>query len=160
MMNNLEIERKYLVTGDFKSQAKSHTSICQGYLVADAKRTVRIRLRGTKGYITIKGESSADGLQRFEWEKEIDADEARQLLKLCMPGSLEKVRWLVEFDGHTFEVDEFEGENKGLIMAEVELNNTNEKVNLPNWIGKEVTGDKRFYNSYLSQNPYKNWKDK
>ncbi len=159
-MNNIEIERKFLVIGDFKSQATSHTTICQGYLVADAKRTVRIRLRDTKGYITIKGESSADGLQRFEWEKEIEANEAKQLFKLCLPGSLEKVRWIVEFDGHTFEVDEFGGENEGLIMAEVELNSANEKVNLPSWIGKEVTGDKRYYNSYLSQNPYKNWKDK
>lgn len=153
-----EIERKFKVAGEFKSLAKSSSHICQGYLCADGVRTVRVRLRDDKGYLTIKGKSDAAGLSRFEWEKEISADDARELLKLCHPGAIDKTRYLVDYHGHTFEVDEFYGDNEGLLMAEVELKSQDEPFERPSWLGEEVTGDRRYYNAALTRNPYKNWK--
>jgi CYTH domain-containing protein len=117
-----------------------------------------VRLKGDKGFLTIKGPSRDGGLSRFEWEKEIGADEARELLALCEPGLIDKTRWLVKAGTHTFEVDEFHGDNEGLIMAEVELSAPDEPYEKPEWLGQEVTGDRRYYNSYLSKNPYKIWK--
>lgn len=159
---SLEIERKFLVTGDFKTEAASHTRIVQGYICSERGRTVRVRLRSDenegKGYLTIKGPSTDNGLTRYEFEKQISIDEALSLLKLCEPGTIDKVRWLVPMpDGHTFEVDEFHGENEGLIMAEVELGAADEPFQRPTWLGEEVTGDRRYYNSQLRKNPFTKW---
>ena len=157
-MEYTEIERKFLVRGEFKHLASSKYRICQGYLSADPERTVRVRIKGDKGYLTIKGASTADGLSRFEWEKEIAVNEAEMLLKLCLPTAIKKTRYIVPLDNLKIEVDEFEGENAGLTLAEIELDNANQQVNLPDWLGMEVTGDERYYNSYLSQNPFGKWK--
>jgi CYTH domain-containing protein len=155
----LEIERKFLVKNDaFKTEAFQSYSIQQGYLNSHPERTTRIRLINDSAFITVKGKSSEDGLTRFEWEKEIDAKEAKALLDLCEPGKIEKTRFLVKSGLHTFEVDEFYGDNLGLTIAEVELNNETEKVLLPDWLGQEVTGDKKYYNSALTNQPYKLWK--
>ncbi|MBQ2172736.1 MAG: CYTH domain-containing protein [Bacteroidales bacterium] len=153
-----EIERKFLVKGGFKEAAFDALRITQGYLSTAPGRSVRVRLKGDKGFLTIKGPSRDGGLSRFEWEKEIGADEARELLALCEPGLIDKTRWLVKAGIHTFEVDEFHGDNEGLIMAEVELSAPDEPYEKPDWLGQEVTGDRRYYNSYLSKNPYKIWK--
>jgi len=153
-----EIERKFLVKGGFKEAAFDALRITQGYLSTAPGRSVRVRLKGDKGFLTIKGPSRDGGLSRFEWEKEIGADEARELLALCEPGLIDKTRWLVKAGIHTFEVDEFHGDNEGLIMAEVELCAPDEPYEKPDWLGQEVTGDRRYYNSYLSKNPYKIWK--
>ena len=154
---SLEIERKFLVTGDFKQEAFSALRITQGYLSSVPERTVRVRIKGDKGYITIKGQSSASGLSRFEWEKEIPLADAESLLKLAEPGVIDKTRYLVrDADGiHTWEVDEFHGANEGLIMAEIELRGEDDSFGRPAWLGEEVTSDPRYYNSYLSQHPYK-----
>jgi adenylate cyclase len=154
----IEIERKFLIVSEaFKRDALRQNHIAQGYLNTHAERTVRVRIKGEKGYLTIKGESSATGLSRFEWEKEISVEEAKQLLLLCEKGVIEKIRYEIHVGEHLFEVDEFLGENKGLIIAEVELQSETEQFEKPNWIGKEVTQDHRYYNSYLSQNPFSSW---
>ena len=160
-MNNLEIERKFLVTGPFKDKAYDATRIQQGYIASGRGRTVRVRVRGEKGYLTIKGPSDRAGLARFEWEKEITVGDANELMRICEPGMIDKTRYLVKSpDGrHVWEVDEFYGENEGLVMAEIELDDENESFLKPDFIGREVTGDRRFYNSHLRQNPYKLWKD-
>ena len=157
----LEIERKFLVTGDFKHLAVNATRISQGYIASGNGRTVRVRIRGDKGYLTIKGPSDKAGLARFEWEKEIPLQDARDLMGICEPGIIEKTRYLVPSpDGHhTFEVDEFYGDNEGLIMAEVELADENEPYETLPFIGREVTGDRRFYNSHMRRNPFCLWKD-
>ena len=154
-----EIERKFLVVGDFKSQATSSTRIAQGYIASGNGRTVRVRIRGDKGYLTIKGPSNKAGLVRFEWEKEISLSEAEALMTICEPGIIQKTRWLVPSpDGrHTWEVDEFWGDNEGLIMAEIELESEDAPFEKPDFIGKEVTGDRRYYNSHMRRNPYKLW---
>ena len=154
----IEIERKFLIVSEaFKRDALRQNHIAQGYLNTHAERTVRVRIKGEKGYLTIKGESSATGLSRFEWEKEISVEEAKQLLLLCEKGVIEKIRYEIHIGEHLFEVDEFLGENKGLVIAEVELQSETEQFEKPNWIGKEVTQDHRYYNSYLSQNPFSSW---
>ena len=154
----IEIERKYLVTSlDFKKESYAQNEIAQGYLNSNPERTVRIRIKGEKSYITIKGIANETGISRMEWEKEIPTDEAKSLLKLCEKGIIEKTRYEVKSSNHIIEIDVFHGDNDGLIMAEVELKDENETIKKPNWLGKEVTGDKRYYNSYLSLNPYKNW---
>ncbi|MCF4100547.1 CYTH domain-containing protein [Gillisia sp. M10.2A] len=156
----IEIERKFLVQSDaFKKEAFQNTRILQGYLNTDKDRSVRIRINGDKAYLTIKGSSSQSGMSRFEWEKEIAVDEAEQLLLLCEPGKIEKVRYLVKAGKFTFEIDEFIGENEGLMLAEIELTSEEDSFEKPEWLGKEVTGDVRYYNSQLSSNPYKNWKE-
>jgi CYTH domain-containing protein len=157
----LEIERKFLVVGEFKSQATSSTRIAQGYIASGNGRTVRVRIRGDKGYLTIKGPSNCAGLARFEWEKEIPLSEAEALMSICEPGIIRKTRWLVpSTDGrHTWEVDVFEGDNEGLIMAEIELDSEDETFEKPDFIGKEVTGDRRFYNSHMRRYPFCLWKD-
>ena len=154
-----EIERKFLVTSNqFKEEAYQTFSIKQGYLNSHPERATRVRIKENKAFITVKGKSSANGLTRFEWEKQIEVNDAKELLKLCEPGKIEKNRFLIKSENHTFEVDEFYGENEGLTIAEVELENENEEVIFPDWLGKEVTGDKKYYNSALINNPYKNWK--
>lgn len=153
-----EIERKFLVVGDFKASAFKQTRITQGYLSSVPERTVRVRVKGEKGFITIKGIGSESGASRFEWEKEIPVSEVQELLKLCEPGVIDKTRYLVKAGEHTFEVDEFYGDNEGLTVAEVELASENETFDKPAWLGEEVTGDVKYYNSMLMKNPYKNWK--
>lgn len=154
----LEIERKFLVEGDFKSAAYSHSRIRQGYICSGGGRTVRVRIRDDKGYLTIKGPSDADGISRYEFETEVSLRDALDLMKLCEPGIVDKTRYLVKSGRHVFEVDEFYGDNEGLIMAEVELADENEPFEKPPFIGKEVTGDRRYYNSHLRHYPYKLWK--
>ena len=153
-----EIERKFLVKGDFKSEVFKSTRITQGYLSSVPERTVRVRVKGDKGFITIKGIGNESGASRFEWEKEIPVDEVRELLKICEPGVIDKTRYLVKNGDFTFEVDEFYGDNDGLTVAEIELPYEQAQFNRPAWLGEEVTGDVRFYNSMLMKNPYKNWK--
>lgn len=154
-----EIERKFLVEGEYKSQAYSHSRIVQGYISSARGRTVRVRIRDGQGFLTIKGASNASGTSRYEWEKEIPLDEAEELMKLCEPGVIDKTRYLVRSGNHVFEVDEFYGENEGLVVAEVELASEDETFEKPDFIGKEVTGDIRYYNSQLMRHPYNTWGD-
>lgn len=148
----MEIERKFLVKGDFKPFATSCISISQGYLSTEPERTVRVRTWNKKGFITIKGKSNESGMSRFEWEKEIDLEEAQQLLQLCLPVIIEKKRYLIpEKSGLVFEVDEFFGAHNGLVMAEIELPQEDALFIKPEWLGEEVTGDVHYYNSYLSK---------
>lgn len=154
----IEIERKYLVkSDDFKSVFSKKSEIAQGYLSSVTERTVRVRIKGEKGFLTIKGIGNETGISRFEWEKEIAVDEAKQLLKLCEKGVIEKTRYEVNYQNHIIEIDVFHGENEGLILAEIELKDENETIEKPDWLGEEVTNDKRYYNSYISQNCFKNW---
>ncbi|MBW4359076.1 CYTH domain-containing protein [Flavobacterium taihuense] len=154
----LEIERKFLVTSDaFKQESFTQNRIKQGYLSSVPERTVRVRIKGNKGYLTIKGVSNESGMSRFEWEKEIPVAEAEKLLLLCETGVIDKTRFEVKTGNHIVEIDEFYGENEGLIMAEIELQSETESFEKPIWLGAEVTNDQRYYNAYLSKNPYKNW---
>ncbi len=154
----LEIERKFLVkSDDFKEQAFAKNNIAQGYLSSIAERTVRVRIKGDKAFLTIKGIGHQGGMSRFEWENQIPLDEAAELLKLCEKGKIEKTRYEIKFGNHVYEVDEFYGENEGLIMAEIELQSEDESFEKPDWLGEEVTNDERYYNAYLSKNPFKNW---
>ena len=147
----IEIERKFLVKAyDYRKEAHRKTKIIQGYLTKDPKRTVRVRIREDQGFLTIKGMSSENGLSRFEWEKEIPLDEAQELITLCLPTVIEKTRYEVTYKGVLFEIDEFEGAHNGLVLVEVELNSTKDIFEIPKWVDKEVTGDKKYYNSYLS----------
>ena len=152
----LEIEKKFLVRGPFKADAFQAVRITQGYLSSAPERTVRVRVKGDKGFLTIKGKGNASGAARFEWEKEIPVEEAKALLELAEPGVIDKTRYLVKnTDGkHIWEVDEFHGANEGLIVAEIELDDENEPFDKPAWLGEEVTGDPRYYNSMLSRHPY------
>ncbi len=159
-MSGLEIERKFLVRkgDDFKSKALSSSRIKQGYIPCDGA-TVRIRIRDDKGYLTIKGRSVNGGMTRYEFEKEIDLDEAEQLMQLCRGGVIDKRRYLVPSGSHVFEVDEFYGDNEGLLLAEVELKSEDETYEKPDFIGQEVTGDRRYYNSHLLSRPFSLWRD-
>ena len=152
-----EIERKYLVTGDYKPFIKKSTRITQGYLSTVPERTVRVRIKGDKGFITIKGRGNESEATRYEWEKEISVEEVRDLLKICEPGVIDKTRYLVDFSGKTFEVDEFYGENEGLLLAEIELQSEDEVFEKPEWLGEEVTRDYRYYNSMLMKTPFTSW---
>jgi adenylate cyclase len=152
-----EIERKFLVNEGYKKFAFTKTRITQGYISSVPERIVRIRINGEKGFITIKGVSNVSGMSRYEWEKEIPVNDARELLTLCEPGIIDKTRYLVQAGKFTFEVDEFYGENEGLVVAEIELSFEEELFDKPEWLGKEVTGDKRYYNSKLAKNPFCNW---
>ncbi|MBU3820498.1 CYTH domain-containing protein [Flavobacteriaceae bacterium XHP0103] len=155
----IEIERKFLVTSNaFKQEANRKYRITQGFLNTDKERTVRVRVKGDKGVLTIKGLSENRGLSRFEWEKDITVTDAENLLKICEKGVIDKIRYEVMVGNHIFEVDEFFGDNKGLVIAEIELDNENEFFEKPIWLGKEVTGDVRYYNSQLSKQPFKTWK--
>lgn len=154
-----EIERKFLVKDmSYKEMAFSSSRIIQGYICSERGRTVRVRIRNEKGFLTIKGASTDDGLSRYEWEHEIPLNEAQELMKLCQPGMIDKTRYLVRFGKHTFEVDEFYGDNDGLVVAEVELNAIDEDYEIPPFLGEEVTGQVRYYNSFLMKCPFKTWK--
>ncbi|MGO4817334.1 CYTH domain-containing protein [Flavobacterium sp. W22_SRS_FP1] len=154
----IEIERKFLVKNhSFKTTAFSQNRIAQGYLSSVAERTVRVRIKGDKGYLTIKGITNKTGMSRFEWEKEIPIDEAKSLLLLCEKGTIDKTRYEVKVGQHIYEVDEFYGDNEGLIIAEIELQSEGEDYEKPSWLGQEVTNDKRYYNSTLSASPYTSW---
>jgi CYTH domain-containing protein len=154
----IEIERKFLVTSDaFKTESFKQTRIIQGFLNTDPERTVRVRLKGEQGFLTVKGKSTDDGLKRFEWEKDISKTDAEALLNLCEEGVIDKIRYEVKKGKHVFEIDEFFGNNSGLIIAEVELDHENDSFKMPHWLGKEVTGNIKYYNSQLSQTPYKTW---
>jgi len=152
-----EIERKYLVKGDYKQEVFKAVHIVQGYLCFVPERTVRIRIKEKKGYITIKGACNESGVSRFEWEKEIPVKEAEELMALCEPGVIDKIRYMVKAGKYIFEVDEFYGENEGLVLAEIELPDEQAVFEPPSWLGKEVTGDIRYYNSMLVKNPFKEW---
>lgn len=154
----IEIERKFLVTSEkFITEAYAKNQIAQGYLNSNPERTVRIRIKGESGFLTIKGKNNETGTTRFEWETEIALAEAKPLLSLCEKGVIQKTRFEVKVGKHIFEVDIFQGDNEGLIVAEIELSSEDEAFEKPDWLGIEVTNDVRYYNSYLSQNPYKNW---
>jgi adenylate cyclase len=153
----LEIERKFLVKADFKQFAHKSYRIAQAYLSSVPERTVRVRIKEEKAFLTIKGKGNESGTTRFEWEKEIDINEAEQLLKICESGLIDKTRYIIEVGEHSFEVDEFHGENRGLVLAEIELQSEDESYEKPSWLGEEVTGDKRFYNSYLVKHPFIKW---
>ncbi len=155
----IETERKFLVLSDaYKQEAQTHKRITQGYLSSHPERTVRVRIKGDAGYLTIKGKSNDSGTSRMEWEKEIPLADAEQLLAICENGAIDKVRYEIKSGEHTFEVDEFFGENAGLVIAEIELDDENEAFEKPHWLGEEVTGDERYYNAYLSNKPYSSWK--
>jgi len=154
----IEIERKFLVLNNsYITEAFKQTRITQGFLNTNPERTVRVRVKGDTGFITVKGKSNQSGTSRFEWEKEIDLTEAKQLIDLCETGVIDKTRYEVKLGQHIFEVDEFYGDNEGLTVAEVELSHENEVFEKPNWLGEEVTGDIKYYNSQLSKNPFKDW---
>lgn len=155
-----EIERKFLVRGEaYKQEAWKSVRMVQGYICSAPGRTVRVRIKGDKGYLTIKGPASPGGISRFEWEKEIALDEAEALFRLCEPGAVVKTRHLVRAGELMFEVDEFEGENEGLVMAEIELPAEDAPFVRPDWLGEEVTGDARYYNSMLSKHPFRTWRE-
>lgn len=154
----LEIERKFLITSEeFRDQAFKSSHIIQGYLPTQPGTTVRVRTKGEKAFLTIKGKSMNGGLSRYEWEKEIPVVEAKELLLLCGDEYIDKIRHEVRIGEHIYEVDEFFGANQGLLLAEVELRSENEAFEKPDWLGKEVTGDPRYYNSRLLRNPYTKW---
>ncbi|CAN5280559.1 CYTH domain-containing protein [soil metagenome] len=154
----IEIERKFLVkSADFRKDVARSSRIIQGFLNTDPSRTVRIRINGDTAFITIKGKTNQSGLSRYEWEKEIGVEEAEELLALCLPGKIDKMRHLVFLENHTIEVDEFLGLNQGLIIAEIELKNEKENYPRPAWLGKEVTGEPKYYNSQLSERPFNSW---
>lgn len=155
----IEIERKFLVTSDtFKRYAFKRIKIVQGFLNTHPDRTVRVRLKGEEGFLTVKGKSSSDGTSRFEWEHQITKDDAQALLELCEDGIIAKTRHEIKLDNHIFEVDEFLGNNEGLVVAEIELKSASEHFQKPDWLGEEVTGDIKYYNSQLSKQPYNTWK--
>ncbi|GAA4034892.1 CYTH domain-containing protein [Flavobacterium cheonhonense] len=154
----IEIERKFLVlSNDFINESFSQKRIVQGYLSSNPERTVRVRIKGDKGYLTIKGKSSANGTTRLEWEREISVMDAETLLTICESGIIDKVRYEVKVGHHVYEVDIFSGENDGLVMAEIELESETETFEKPKWLGEEVTNDERYYNAYLSKNPFTRW---
>lgn len=157
-MANQEIERKFLVKGNFKKFVSKETKIVQGFLSTVPERTVRIRIKGDQGFLTVKGIGNKSGASRYEFEKEISLVDAKDLMEICEPGVIDKTRFLVPVsDDLVFEVDEFYGENEGLTVAEIELPTEETTFEKPEWLGEEVTGDVRFYNSMLMKNPYKNW---
>ncbi|MGM9762898.1 MAG: CYTH domain-containing protein [Candidatus Cryptobacteroides sp.] len=154
-----EIERKFLVRGDFRKDVSESHHIMQGYLCSDPRRTVRVRVLDNQGFITIKGRPQSPGhFAKYEWEKEIPVAEARELMRLCDDGIIDKIRHIVPFEGHIYEVDEFHGSNEGLFMAEIELKSEDEDFAKPVWLGDEVTFDSRYYNSYLRKHPYLSWR--
>lgn len=154
----VEIERKFLVlSNDFVHEAFSQKRIVQAYLNSNPDRTVRVRIKGDKGFITIKGKSNASGTTRLEWEREISLEDAERLLFICESGTIDKIRYEIKVGKHVYEVDIFSGANEGLVMAEIELASEEEVFDKPTWLGEEVTNDERYYNAYLSKKPYTSW---
>ena len=161
MSKNKEIERKFLVKGNFKQHATNSFKIVQGFLSSVPERTVRVRIKENKGFLTIKGIGNKTGISRYEFEKEISINDAKDLLEICEKGVIDKTRYIIPTNNNLFfEIDEFHGDNKGLIITEIELPTENTSFEKPNWLGKEVTGIVKYYNSAISKNPYKNWNDK
>lgn len=157
-MEHLEIERKFLVTSnDYKNGYSSKKRMAQGFLNTHPERTVRIRISDSEALLTIKGESNISGTTRFEWETEIPLQEAKNLINLCEPSIIEKIRYNVPVGNHIYEIDEFLGENKGLVIAELELQHEDELFKRPPWLGREVTGEIKYYNSQLAKNPFTTW---
>ncbi len=154
---NFEIERKFLVCGDFRPEILTSTSITQGYLSIDPARTVRVRILSNRGFLTIKGPADASGCRRYEWEHEIAVEQAHELMALSLPGKIEKIRHEVRYSGNRFEVDEFFGSNQGLVIAEVELAHIDQAFDRPSWLGTEVTGEPKYYNSALVKRPFSSW---
>jgi len=154
-----EIERKFLLKGDFLREVYESHHIIQGYLNSSKDRTVRVRISDNRASITVKGPSADNGLSHSEWEKEIAIEDAKDLMALAEPTPIEKTRHLIRTAGksHPWEIDVFEGANAGLVLAEIELDSVDETVVLPDWIGEEVTGDIRYYNAYLSNHPFTTW---
>ncbi len=154
----IEIERKFLVKNEqFKLAAHKKVRIIQGYLSSVPERTVRVRTKGEKAFLTIKGIGSESGASRYEWEQEITVDDAKALLLICESGVIDKTRYLVAQGEHTYEVDEFRGDNLGLIVAEIELKSENEIFTKPAWLAEEVTGDVKYYNAMLMKQPFTQW---
>ena len=154
----VEIERKFLVKSDqYKSESFKVQRIIQGYLSSVPERNVRVRLIGDQGFLTVKGIGNESGVSRFEWEVKISQKEAEQLLQICEPGKIDKRRYLINSNNYIIEVDEFLGDNEGLGIAEIELNSEEETFEKPKWLGEEVTGQIRYYNSELMKNPFKTW---
>lgn len=149
-----EIERKFLVTGSEWKQAEP-THYCQGYLNRDIDRTVRVRVAGETGFLTIKGLTT--GASRPEFEYSIPLEDAKALLLLCDGPLIEKYRRVVPHAGMNWEVDEFLGENEGLVVAEIELKSEDQEFHLPTWVGREVTAERRYYNASLSERPFRSW---
>lgn len=154
---NYEIERKFLVVGDYKSHAFNHYRLVQGYLSSVLERVVRIRIQGDTAYLTIKSTVSDSEFTRYEWEREISLEDAEEMLKFCEKEIIEKTRYLIKVGAHLFEVDEFYGNNQGLVVAEVELASEDEVFEKPDWLGQEVTSENRYYNSMLVKHPYSEW---
>lgn len=153
----LEIERKFLVTGSFDHEVTQRLTIVQGYLSTVPERTVRVRIRGEEGFLTIKGIGNESGAARYEWERAIPLQEAGELLRLCEPGVIRKTRCLVAAGLHTYEIDIFHDENEGLVIAEIELGSEDESFSKPAWLGPEITGDLRYYNASLMKMPFIKW---
>lgn len=154
----IEIERKFLVRSDaYKSEAFRQSEIWQGYIASGNGRTVRVRIKNDKGFLTIKGPGDAGGISRYEWEHEIPLHEARELMQLCEPGIIHKTRYEVQAGELVFEIDEFYGDNQGLVIAEIELPAVDSPFSIPQWLGAEVTGNRKYYNAQLRKNPYKSW---
>ena len=153
-----EIERKFLVKGEFKQFALSSTYIVQGYIYFDKEKSVRVRIRGDKGFITVKSSVGDSKVTRNEWEYEVPASEANEMLRLCGKNVIEKTRYIVNVKNLTVEVDEFYGENEGLLLAEIELINESQQFEKPDFLGQEVTGQPRYYNAQLCVNPYSKWR--
>jgi CYTH domain-containing protein len=154
-----EIERKFLVKGEFKHLALSSNYIVQGYLFADKSKSIRVRLRGDKGYITIKSTIENSTITRNEWEYEIPAPQVNEMLRICGSGIIEKTRYIVQYKNLLVEVDEFYGDNEGLVIAEIELAYEHQMFEKPDFLGDDVTDDPRYLNSELSKHPYCEWKD-
>ena len=153
-----EIERKFLVISDtYKALSLGKTRITQAYIATNPSASVRVRVKGDKGFLTIKGKGNDSGTTRYEWEKKIPVEEAKELLQLCTSGVIDKIRHQVNFNGFIYEVDEFFGENEGLVVAEIELNNEDDVFEKPLWLGKEVTGETKYYNAVLVQHPFSKW---
>lgn len=154
----IEIERKFLVKSEaFKNESFKQTEIIQGFLNTHKERTVRVRVKGDKGFLTVKGKSTSNGLSRFEWEREVPVEEAKSLLNLCEKDVIEKIRYEVKAEQYIYEIDEFFGGNEGLVVAEIELNSENDVFSKPDWLGEEVTGQIKYYNSQLSKAPFSTW---
>ena len=151
MPKNTEIERKFLVVGTaYQAQATRRMELCQAYLCREPAKTIRVRIAGEKAYLTIKSSAGQEGIARFEWEREIDLDDAKQLLRLCLPGMILKTRWIIPAgNGLKWEVDEFHGQKQGLVMAEIELQDEAQTFDRPEWLGEEVTGRPEYYNANM-----------
>ena len=151
----MEIERKFLVKNNaFVDKAFKRCHIIQGYICSDAERSVRVRIREDDAFLTIKSASNERGWSRYEFEQPLKMNDAEELLKLCLPRLIDKVRYYIKFSSHTWEVDVFHGENEGLIIAEIELTSEDEQFELPEWVGREVSGDPKYYNMMLAKQPF------